>query len=230
MQKPNSTFLNRCLFCQAYCRSSMCLECMRELPWLESCCQRCALPMDESADLCGNCQKSSPSYDSVLALWRYEFPIDQVISRIKYKQDLACIRLAASQFSLAVNKHIQMSDNPVDVLVPVPAHWQRKLNRGIQQAALLCKILADHSNTPRLHALKKHQATHTQQGLSRDQRQRNLADSFTADSRVAGLHIGLIDDVMTTGATAEICSQQLLQAGAKSVQVFCLARTPAPTD
>lgn len=203
---------------------------MRDLPWIEHCCHRCALPLAENQILCGHCHQQQPSYDSVLALWRYEYPIDQVISRIKYKQDLACIRLATSQLSQAVGKHLLTSEAGIDVLVPVPSHWLRRIQRGIQQATLLCKILSDHINIPRLHALKKVRHTLTQQGLNRAQRRRNLDHSIVVSETVTDLRIALVDDVMTTGMTAEICSQQLLKAGAKSVQVFCLARTPAPHD
>lgn len=112
------------------------------------------------------------------------------------------------------------------VVVPVPLHRRKLVQRGFNQAALLARCVSRHLSLPVAHtALMRQRDTARQVGLSRKARQRNVDGAFGARSRaVNGRHVLLVDDVMTTGATAHACSSALLSAGALSVAVVVLAR------
>jgi len=113
-----------------------------------------------------------------------------------------------------------------DAVVPVPLHWRKQWDRGFNQADLLARHVAKRRNIPILHALRRKRATATQAGLARAGRRRNVAGAFAArrTSSLKDARILLIDDVMTTGATASACASVLKRAGAKSVTILTLAR------
>jgi ComF family protein len=135
-------------------------------------------------------------------------------------------RKQAELAAARIGKELHTSERP-HLLVPVPLHWRKQLSRGYNQAQLIAEILGRHWQIPvDDRALRKVTQTDSQQQLRRSQRLKNLARSFTASSRVEGLHIGLVDDVITTGATVEAAAQSLLHAGAIRVSVYALARTP----
>ena len=115
-----------------------------------------------------------------------------------------------------------------DVLVPVPLHRLRLLQRRFNQSALLAKGLSRVSGVPAcVTSLKRTKRTRAQVGLAQDARQHNVADAFEASrsgrSAVLGKRVLVIDDVMTTGATVNACATALLDAGARSVDVLAIA-------
>ncbi|MEJ2108812.1 MAG: ComF family protein [Acidobacteriota bacterium] len=115
-----------------------------------------------------------------------------------------------------------------DLILPVPLHAKRKRDRGYNQSELLAKILAARIGIPvDAKILTRIRATVSQVGLSNLERRANVRKAFSCldPERVAGLRILLIDDVMTTGATAASASKALLKSGARRVSVLTLART-----
>ena len=115
-----------------------------------------------------------------------------------------------------------------DMLVPVPLHRLRLLQRRFNQSALLAKGLSRATGVPAsVTALKRTKRTKAQVGLAHEARQHNVADAFgvsgSGRGAVAGKRVLLIDDVMTTGATANACAAALLDAGARSVDVLAIA-------
>ncbi|WP_308364054.1 MULTISPECIES: ComF family protein [unclassified Microbulbifer] len=216
--------LARCVLCAAGPAEphGVCAPCLGELPYLHSACRRCALPLPQPADACANCLQQPPAFASARAAWHYAFPVGQLIQRFKYHRDLA----AGHSLALLAAAHIRPVDPP-DLLVPIPLHWRRYLTRGYNQAQLLASEFGRQWNIPvKPRLLHKHTATGTQQQLKRGQRLRNLRDSFRVRGTPGGLHIGLVDDVITTGATLEAAARCLLEAGAARVSTFALARTP----
>jgi ComF family protein len=129
-----------------------------------------------------------------------------------------------------------LSANPepaaVDILVPVPLHWRRRWRRGYNQSALLSHELKRHC--PALgsieivgNLLRRHRATAPQSGMTARARQRNLRGAFTVHRPCDNLRLAVVDDVLTTGATAAAAASALRSAGADHVEIWCLARTPA---
>jgi ComF family protein len=116
---------------------------------------------------------------------------------------------------------------PHSLLVPVPLHRWRLWKRGFNQAAILAQAAGRRSGTPVVvDALVRVRATTTSRGMGRRRRAANVRGAFRVayPDRVKDEDIILIDDVLTTGATAEACSRMLLRAGAKSVRVLTWAR------
>lgn len=113
---------------------------------------------------------------------------------------------------------------PLDLLVPVPLHPERYRERGYNQAALIAAALGQAAGLPWRAALQRTRATRPQLTLDRASRRTNVAGAFVSSGGVTGRRIGLIDDVFTTGATAQAASEALLSAGARSVHVIVVAR------
>ncbi|MCW8126140.1 ComF family protein [Microbulbifer halophilus] len=220
-----SRSLVRCLLCGDSCphRSGLCSGCRAELPLLHSACERCALPLPEADRTCPRCLQQPPSFAGARAAWHYAFPVGQLIQRFKYRGDLAA---GHSLAQLAANR-LAPRTKP-DLLVPIPLHWRKFLfGRGFNQAHQIAEEFGRRWGIP-VHPrlLRKVTAGETQQQLKRARRLHNLSRSFAIRGDVDGLHIGLVDDVITTGATLEAASRVLLQAGAEKVSACALARVP----
>ena len=121
-------------------------------------------------------------------------------------------------------------DEHFDAVVPVPLYWRKQWSRGFNQAELLARYVGKRRGLPVWNALRRKRATATQAGLANAGRRRNVAGAFVLqagtkrDARLAGKKILLIDDVMTTGATASACAIALKRGGAGSISLLTLAR------
>ena len=220
--------LARCLLCGEGdgVLNGICAPCSNDLPALGHSCQTCALPLPNTGDRhCASCQQQPPPQSLSRACWYYAYPVAQLIQRFKYQRDLAAGHTLAELAAVVLDP--APAQHP-DLLVPIPMHWRKQLARGYNQAQLIATTLGSRWRIPvEPRALRKLTPTDSQQTLRRTQRKKNLARSFRARAdRVAGLHIGLVDDVITTGATLEAAAQALLDAGAHQVSAIALARTP----
>lgn len=221
-----------CVLCAAAsCRASdLCAACERDLPFNTCCCGRCALPLPNAEALCAHCLISPPAYAAAFTAFRYEWPVADLITRFKFGADLACGRVLSgllAEYVLAALNSGSL-ERP-DLLVPVPLHAQRLRERGFNQALEIAGQLGQRCALPvRHHHLQRRQATAAQSGLDAKARRRNVRGAFAANGLIDGLHIALIDDVVTTAATVAECARVLTQAGAASVQVWALARAPSP--
>lgn len=220
-----------CLLCLApsHHHQELCAACRDELPWLGHCCLRCALPLNSpDARLCGHCLRRPPRFEHCLSALRYQFPCDQLLVNFKYHRQLASGRLLA-QLWLQHCRDPAGSHRP-QLLVPIPLHWRRRWTRGYNQSLLLAQHWGDALSLPVCSALRRGRHTPPQQGLNAAQRRRNLRDAFTLQhpSSINGRHIAVVDDVLTTGTTANAAAAILLAAGARRVDIWCLARTPEP--
>ena len=185
---------------------------------------RCAIPLAH-VDVCGECQRRAPSFDAAIAAFEYRFPLDRLIQRFKYSGDLA----AGKWLALQLADRVAPCERP-DLLVAPPIAPSRLRERGFNQAVLAAKVIGKrlairHS----LGAFVKVRDTSPQPGLGRRARLANLRGAFRCDARLAGEHVAIVDDVMTTGATADTLARLLRAAGAARVSVWAIARTPDPT-
>ncbi|WP_235047192.1 ComF family protein [Alcanivorax sp. P2S70] len=174
--------------------------------------------------LCGRCVRRPPPFAASHAPLIYSHPLDRLIQRYKHHGDLVCEN-ALEQ--LLADMPLPWPDT--DALCALPAHWQRCWWRGFDQSQRLASQLSRLWQRPLLPALLRQRATASQQGLKRTQRERNLRQAFRCVLPMAGLSITLIDDVMTTGSSARAASRTLLDAGAREVNVWTLARTLPPS-
>jgi ComF family protein len=142
----------------------------------------------------------------------------------KHGGRLSMLRHLASLLAEEAPEHLAVA--AWDGLVPVPLHWGRRLRRGFNQAEILARGMGRRHRLPVLAGvLRRVRPTPPQQGDA-DARRANVRDAFAAPDRaaVAGRHLLLMDDVFTTGATANACARVLLAAGAEAVGILTLAR------
>ena len=203
----------------------LCAACAVELPFNRSCCARCALPLATPALACGECLRKPPPFDAAIAPLRYEWPLDRLVTRLKFSVDLAVGRVLAELLQDAVRS----AADRIDLVVPVPLHLQRLRERGFNQALELARPIARRLGLPLDHAvLARTRATPPQTGLAAAERRRNLRDAFAVRGTLAGRSIALVDDVVTTTATVRACARALKQAGAGRVEVWAVARAAGP--
>jgi len=234
--KPVYIWLNNdqaCLLCDERTRSEkmICDACEADLPWLTDQCERCALPMPMSDLTCAQCTINPPAFDEVIAAWLYDFPIDTLVTRFKHQGKWPMGRLMAELFGEFLRYRFNEGLALPDFLLPVPMANKRMRQRGYNQAAMLADWLGSLLQLPvndRL--LQRVKETPAQQGLDAKARRRNLLDAFELlmPQEVTGKHIALVDDVLTTGSTADVIAKLLRKAGARQVDVYCLARTAKP--
>jgi ComF family protein len=177
-------------------------------------------PLDERG-VCAACRSGLRGFDRAASFGMYEGSLRSLIHLFKYSgmKPLARPLAAYLERAIPVDEHF-------DAVVPVPLYWRRKWSRGFNQAELLARHVAKHRGIPLWNALRRKRATDTQAGLANAGRRRNVAGAFVAraNPRLAGKKILLIDDVMTTGATAGACAAALKRGGAGSVSLLTLAR------
>jgi len=159
----------------------------------------------------------------------YRFPWDGLITSMKFHGHSEAAGLLAS----LLRPMLQAQAEPVDLVLPVPLSDLRLRERGFNQAWELARRLARWHGAPARHdVLLRVRDTAHQLGLDAEQRARNLRHAFLVApaqrQRLRGRHVALVDDVMTTGATAEEAARTLLAAGAASVALWVVARTPPP--
>jgi ComF family protein len=160
----------------------------------------------------------------VVAAFEYRFPVDRLVQRFKFGGDLAIGRWLALQLAQRA-----ASEPRPDLLVPTPLASARLRSRGFNQALEIARVVARrHRLRLEARALARVRDTPPQHLLSRAARRRNLRGAFRCDIPVEGLRVAIVDDVVTTGATADALAGLLLRHGAREVAVWAVARTPAP--
>jgi ComF family protein len=162
--------------------------------------------------------KKSPPYARVIAYGLYEGVLKEAISRFKF---YGLRRLSRPLGGLLPNLPIPASD----AIVPVPLTAKGLRQRGFNQSLLIARVVSKKTGTPlNIDTLLKIRETPPQVGLSASERHKNLAGAFGVKGDLKGKRILLVDDVVTTGATAAACSKALLKAGAQEVVVLAIAR------
>ena len=211
----------------------VCTACEIELPWLGDHCMTCALPLPAAGLTCGHCLKQPPAFEQVIAPWTYSFPVDSLITRFKHNAKWPFGRLLAELLAQYLQHRFEDDLPRPHALIPVPLAIRRLRQRGFNQAAMLARWLSASLDIPcdeRL--LLRTQDTDAQQALNAQARRKNLCNAFSLapGAVVKGQHLALVDDVLTTGATAQALAHLLMDAGAAKVDVYCLARTPKPGE
>lgn len=200
----------------------ICDQCTQDLPLLAPPhCRVCAAT--SVSDLCPVCARSGRSFDGVRAPYRYEGAVRQAILALKY----GGIRAAAPQLSAMLADYLEANPLPGDLVAPVPMHPSRRRERGYNQAELLARPVAERCDIP-YHGdlLVRTRRVDPQAGMaSAATRATNVADSVAVPrpGDVDGAQIILVDDVVTTGSTLEVCAAALKESGALSVWCLTLA-------
>jgi ComF family protein len=218
-------FPARCVLCGAPGEQDLdlCAECLRQLPWIEHRCDRCAIPLPQNG-ICGACLQHPPQFDYCLAPLRYEGTASELITGLKFHQQLGSARLLAALLSRFLQQ--QGAERPQWIL-PVPLHPSRLRERGFNQSLELARYLARATGCAlSTHHCQRVRPTAPQSTLPKRERRRNLRGAFRLVRPLDCRHLALVDDVVTTGSTVNELSLVLKQAGVERVDVWCLARTP----
>lgn len=176
---------------------------------------------------CGACLQSPPAYAHTLVTASYELPLDQLVLRLKFGQQLAYAGLMAQLLRDAVLR--QRGYRLPDLLCPVPLGPRRLAERGYNQALEIARPLARQLGVPLApRLLQRIRETAPQSLVTPAARQHNLAGAFALSqpALVQGRHIGLVDDVMTSGSTLQELAALLRRYGASRVSNLVFARTP----
>lgn len=177
-------------------------------------------PLDEQGR-CVLCRNGLRGFDAAYAFGAYEGALRELIHLFKYAGVRTLARPLGDYLAMALPR-----DRRFDALVPMPLHWFRRWRRGFNQSELLAQEVSRRCGIPVLKAVRRIRATRSQAGLSHAARRQNVAGAFRVrrGARLQGLRILLVDDVMTTGATAAACASALKRAGAATVVLLTLAR------
>jgi len=201
-------------------------------------CPRCgatrAEPRDEQREKwlegqvdCPLCPQPLPRVEQVVRIGPYVQPLRAVIRGMKYRREEALCRWVSELLAAAVTARV---DGRPDVVVPAAMHWRRRLARGHDHAAVLAACVAKEMRLPLGHDLVRTRPTPAQVNLPRTRRLANVRNAFTVPrpAEIQGLRVLLIDDVTTTGATANEAARTLLKAGASTVVLAVLAKSDPP--
>lgn len=199
----------------------LCRACHAALPWNDHACASCALPLpdDAPAEQCGACRVTRPRQDAAAATFLYAPPVDRLLIRFKFHEDLAAGRLLSQLMLQRVPAFLRVP------LVPMPLHTQRLRQRGYDQALELARPLAKEMCLPLWQGLVRSRATAAQSELDAESRQRNLRGAF-AVAATPPEALTLVDDVMTTGATLDAAVRALARSGLRHATLWVCARTP----
>jgi len=195
-----------CVFCGEPSQGdekSICTGCFADLPWNAS-------PVSPTPGI----------FESSIALLHYSFPIDVAIKALKFRRTLFYGPAFAEVLCVAK----PLLPTGIDAVLPVPLHWRRKAVRGFNQALEIARPVAASLGVPLVHNVRRKRATPFQSGLDAAERARNLRRAFMITRPASYTHILIVDDVVTTGATAQALATLLLSSGAIKVSFLAVAR------
>ena len=206
----------------------MCAACLRapEPLTAEYFCTGCGTPFRnrfplDAAGRCALCRAGVHGFDAVCCFGAYEGPLRELIHLFKYGRMRPLAAPLSDLLAAALPR-----DEAFDAVVAMPLHWRRHWERGFNQAELLARATARRCGLPLVKAVRRVRPTAPQAGLSNARRRENVAGAFRARAGrpLEGKRVLLVDDVMTTGATASACALALKRAGARRVTLLTLAR------
>lgn len=221
----------QCHVCSRWQGERICPSCISRFAAPKPRCHQCAIEVPHGIELCGSCLIEPPAFELTVAAVDYAAPWDALIKRFKFRQQPGLAPALAAPMVAAIRRHDTIVQTPPDLILPVPLAAERLRERGYNQAWELARRVSRQLGLRAdAQLLLRTQNTAHQLGLDESARQANLKGAFMVEplrrKEVSGKRIALVDDVMTTGSTAQQLAQTLKQAGAASVQIWVVARTP----
>jgi ComF family protein len=218
----------QCEVCRSWAWARICTDCGERFAPAVPRCQRCALRLAAAVPLCGGCLLEPPPFEHTVCAADYGFPWDRLIAGFKFNGRAELAATLARHITAAI---VESALARPDLVLPVPLSPARLAERGYNQAWELARRIARHLALPaRADVLLRPVDTLHQADLTRARRLLNLRAAFMVETRaravLAGRRVALVDDVLTTGATAREAALTLLRAGAGAVDIWVQARTP----
>lgn len=206
-----------------------CSDCNEKIKFIKgSICSICGTTFPDSPaenHLCGECLGKKPYFSHARAVFSYENIILNAIHQFKYKRDMSIGEIMSSLMADAFFPDIEFTD--YSLIIPVPLHIKRLRERGFNQSLILANAIGKKRQIPvSFSLLKRRKFTLTQTGASRNERRQNIKDAFEVSdkSKIKEKNVIIVDDVYTTGSTANECAKTLIKAGAQKIAVLTLAR------
>ncbi len=210
-----------CLLCESTCQQPylICQDCETLLLDQQTRCIQCGYPC--ATQYCGQCLKHPPAFDNTITFGSYAGPLRLLLSQLKFYERLA----VAKTIGTLMANQLKNAEAP-ECLIPIPLHRKRLRQRGYNQALEIAKMLKQQLKIPLNHtSCRRHKATAAQATLPAKFRRKNVHDAFSIISPLPYRHVAIIDDVITTGETANAFAKQLKKQGIQQIQLWCAART-----
>ena len=228
----NIVFPPHCFICEKSILSAgsqyVCSECSHSLKsLLKPLCGICGRPIDvfyAKETRCADCRMNPPQYDTAVSAVKLCERAKVLVHKFKYRGSFG-----AGKAIVSVMRDSGILDNiSADFLVPVPLAFSERFKRGFNQTEYLAKMISIKSGIPQYNVLRKNRKTNRQTSLNRKQRLKNLKGAFETKKgcKIRGKRVLIIDDVYTTGATANACAAALKKECPASIGVLTFARTP----
>ena len=222
---------SQCILCGVPVESAtdrFCLSCHAELPLQPAgVCSCCGAP-EPGAAVCARCFPRAPAFDSCLSGCIYRYPVDLMLKKLKYRARLDLAHALAQPLLETAGRGLEVVP---DCLLPVPLHRTRLRSRGFNQAREIARVLSQRLSLPiDDQLLCRHRPTTQQFELRPEQRAKNVRGAFSLLKTIDYKNIAIVDDILTTGATAHELARLLKRHGAQHVQVWCLASAAPPSQ
>ncbi|MBM4218044.1 MAG: ComF family protein [Gammaproteobacteria bacterium] len=206
----------------------LCRGCEDDLPRTGRGCAICATPVAGPAIACDACLARRPAFDAVLAPYRYEFPLVELVHRLKYGGQVAIARILGTPLARRI---AERGPPAVDALIPVPLHAAREVKRGYNQAGEIARFAGEILLLPvARNFATRLRATEEQAALPAIVRRINVSGAFAVRDVELPAAVAIVDDVLTTGSTADALARELKRAGCRRVEVWAVARAARAPD
>jgi ComF family protein len=220
-----------CLVCRKAQWQAVCHQCLSAFAPTRPRCKRCALTLESGHPACQACEDAPPEFDRAFAAVDYTSPWRELVARFKFNGDVALARPLSALMATQLRK-MPPRGRP-QWIIPTPLSPARLRERGYNQSWQLARHLSRQVGIPTLpNAVRRVKDTPRMMTLEADDRRQQIRGAFEVATScrraLAGRHVALVDDVLTTGATLDEVTRTLQAAGVRQVSVWVLARTPKP--
>ncbi len=212
-----------CILCghQGMPYKDLCLTCYKALIKVGNHCYRCAQPLPLSEQLCGLCQSTPPAFDRTFAPFIHQGEIRYLINQLKFQGAYKYSHI----LGLLLAEHLAKTVNPAKLIIPVPLHPIRYRQRGFNQTLEIAKTISKELSIPINNSCcQRRKNTPHQISLTAKQRLKNIKNAFQVIENIDTPHIAILDDVLTTGATANELAKTLKASGVEYVDIWVCAR------
>jgi ComF family protein len=192
---------------------------------IKNSCQCCGLPLLENSSSCGDCLNQELPFDQTIAVFNYQYPIQNFLWELKFGGKLAYAQTLGLFLSEKIISYYSERTSP-EAIIPVPLHFKRLQKRGFNQALEIARPAARKLKIPLItKSVIRKKNTQAQSSLAVNRRKQNIKNAFLVVRFIPWKHVAVVDDVVTTGNTInEFCST-LKKNGVEKIDVWCLART-----